>query len=365
MKNCLSLVNNAINNFQVKGTPRGCAPYGNGHINDSFRLVCEEEDGTQIAYIVQAVNQNVFKNAREVMDNIEKVTDHLKKKISDPRGVLTLVPTYNGNSYYVDKENALWRVYLFVEDSMCFDIPEKTEDFYECGVAFGRFQRDLTDFPAEELFEVIPKFHDTVKRYNDFLKAVEEDKVGRAASVKEEIAFIKERADFYGVLADANKRGELPIRVTHNDTKTNNTLLDAKTHKALCVIDLDTVMPGYSVTDFGDAIRFGANTAAEDEKDLTKVSFDIGMFTAFADGFLTGCDGQLLNSEIMLMPEGAKMMTIECGMRFLTDYLQGDTYFRVKYTEHNLVRCHTQLKLVSDMEKNWETMKQIVSKYCK
>ena len=364
-KNCLDFINNAINNFKITGTPRSCTPYGNGHINDSFRLVCDEDDGTQSAYIIQAINIAIFKNPHEVMSNIEKVTAHLRKKISNPRGVLELMRTYNGNSYYLDRFDRCWRVYRFIEDSICLERPERTDDFYECGVAFGEFQRYLSDFPAEELYEVLPQFHDTVKRYNDFLKAVEEDVVGRAAGVAEEIAFVKERADFYSVLADAHKKGDLPLRVSHNDTKTNNAMLDAKTRKALCVIDLDTIMPGFSVTDFGDAIRFGASTAAEDETDLSKVGFDIGMFTAFADGFLTGTGGQLMDSEIMLMPEGAKMMTVECGMRFLTDYLQGDTYFKTKYADHNLVRCRTQFKLVADMERDWETMKQIVSKYCK
>ena len=364
-KNCLDFINNAVNNFCITGTPRGCTPYGNGHINDSFRLVCIEDDGSESAYIIQSVNNSIFKNPCEVMANIEKVTEHLKKKISDPRGVLELIPTYNGNSYYMDRHGKCWRVYRFIEDSLCIELPERTDDFYECGIAFGKFQRDLSDFPAEELYEVLPQFHDTVKRYNDFLKAVKADKKGRAAGVQEEIKFVMDRADFYSVLADAHKKGELPLRVSHNDTKTNNAMLDAKTRKALCVIDLDTIMPGFSVTDFGDAIRFGASTAAEDEKDLSKVGIDIGMFTAFADGFLTGCDGQLADSEIMLMPEGAKMMTIECGMRFLADYLEGDTYFKIKYSEHNLDRCRTQFKLVADMEKNWETMKQIVSKYCK
>lgn len=364
-KNCLDFINNAVNNFQITGVPRGCMPYGNGHINDSFRLVCDQPDGSESAYIIQAVNNSIFKNPRQVMENIEKVTAHLRKKATDPREVLQLVPTHNGNSYYIDKNKKCWRVYRFIENSLCIERPERTDDFYECGIAFGKFQRDLSDFPADELYEVLPKFHDTAKRYRDFQKAVKEDAVGRAHGVLKEIAFINERADFYGLLADAHKNGELPLRVSHNDTKTNNAMLDATTRKALCVIDLDTIMPGFSVTDFGDAIRFGASTAAEDEKDLSKVGMNLGMFTAFADGFLTGCDGQLEDSEIMLMPEGAKMMTIECAMRFLADYLSGDTYFKIKYPEHNLDRCRTQLKLVADMERNWEAMKQIVSKYCK
>ena len=365
MKNCLDLINNAVNNFKVTGVPRGCIPYGNGHINHTFYLICDEADGSESKYIIQAVNCSIFDNPRQVKDNIEKVTDHLKKKIDDPRGVLTLIPTHNHNSYYMDRFGNCWRMYRFIDHSICIERPERTSDFYESGFAFGKFQRDLSDFPAETLYEVLPRFHDTVKRYNDLLTAIKEDKAGRAKTVEKEIAFAKERADFYSILADAHKKGELPLRVSHNDTKCNNALLDEKTRKALCVIDLDTIMPGFSVTDFGDAIRFGASTAAEDEQDLSKVGMDIGMFTAFADGFLTGCEGQLIDSEIMLLPEGAKMMTIECGIRFLTDYLNGDTYFKTKYPEHNLVRCRTQFKLVADMESHWETMKHIVAKYCK
>lgn len=367
MKNCLDIINNAVNNFELTGVPRGCMPYGNGHINDTFYLVCDEADGSESRYIIQSVNCNIFKDPREVMDNIEKVTTHLKNKNknADPRSILTLIPTYSHTSYYIDKYKNCWRMYGFIGESICIERPEHTSDFYESGYAFGKFQRDLTDFPAETLYEVLPGFHDTVNRYKNLEKAIKEDKVGRVKTVTEEIEFIRKRADFFSVLADANKNGELPLRVSHNDTKSNNALLDEKTRKALCVIDLDTIMPGFSVTDFGDAIRFGANTASEDEKDLSKVSLDIDMFTAFADGFLTGSEGQLENSEIMLMPEGAKMMTIECGMRFLTDYLEGDTYFKTKYADHNLVRCRTQLKLVADMEAHWETMKQIVSKYCK
>ncbi len=197
------------------------------------------------------------------------------------------------------------------------------------------------------------------------MEAVEKDIAGRAASVRDEIEFIKAREDFYGVLYKANAEGRLPLRVTHNDTKSNNVMLDAASRTALCVIDLDTIMPGFSVTDFGDSIRFGASTAAEDEKDLSKVSLDLDMFDIYADGYLEGCGGKLLEDEIMLLPEGAKMMTIECGMRFLTDYLNGDTYFKTAYEGHNLDRCHTQLKLVEDMENKWYEMKEIVKKYIK
>ena len=299
------------------------------------------------------------------MDNIVKVTDFLKLKAKGERKVLEVIRTYCDGTYFKDEDGYFWRMYNYIDNSICLDRPENTQDFYQCAVAFGQFQRDLTDFPADSLFETIPDFHNTPKRYNDFLESVKNDKSGRASTVKEEIEFIKSRSDFYSILIDNNKSGKLPLRVSHNDTKSNNVMLDAVTHKARCVIDLDTIMPGFSVTDFGDAIRFGASTADEDEKDISKVNLDIEMFKAYTKGFLDGCDGQLLDSEVMLLPEGAKMMTIECGMRFLADYIDGDTYFKTSYPEHNLDRCRTQLKLVADMEVKWDIMKEIVKEYCK
>ncbi len=351
-----------ISQFSLCSAPKSCEPYGNGHINSTFLLVCDD-NGNDRRYILQSVNNNVFKKPLEVMQNIEKVTEYLRPMVKDPREVMSLVPTKDGKSCYLAEDGSCWRVYDFIEDSLCLEHPDDVEDFRQCAVAFGKFQRDLSNFPADTLFETIPDFHNTPKRFRDFLEAVEKDAVGRAAGVREEIAFLKERVDFYSVLYNANKEGILPLRVTHNDTKSNNVMLDSKTRKALCVIDLDTIMPGFSVTDFGDSIRFGASTAAEDEKDLSLVSLDLDMFDIYAKGYLEGCGGQLSRDEIMLMPEGAKMMTIECGMRFLTDYLNGDTYFRTSYPEHNLDRCHTQLKLVADMEAKWDEMKKIVEKY--
>ncbi len=353
-----------LKNFSINSTVTGCIPYGNGHINDTFLVLSRNEKGQLKRYILQALNTNVFKKPENVMENIEKVTTFLRKKVTDSREVMSLVFTKDGNSFFKDDNDFFWRMYDFIEDSLCLEHPDTTDDFYQCAVAFGRFQRDLSDFPAETLNETIADFHNTPKRYKDFLAAVEADICNRAKDVKEEIDFIKARADFYSVLFNAKNAGILPLRVTHNDTKSNNVMLDANTRKALCVIDLDTVMPGFSVTDFGDSIRFGASTAAEDEKDLSKVWLDLEMFKIYTEGFLEGCAGGLLPEEIMLMPEGAKMMTIECGMRFLADYLSGDTYFKTAYDDHNLVRCRTQLKLVADMEKHWQEMKDIVSKYC-
>ena len=363
-KSNLEQVLNALKNFKLEGKIRGCLPYGNGHINDTFRVMCELPDYSEKYYILQTVNNNVFKKPQEVMANIEKVTEFLRDVVESPREVLSLGKTYNGNTFYLDNEGYCWRMYDFVADSVCLEKPN-LDEFYQCAVAFGKFQKYLSNFPADTLFETIPDFHNTPKRYENFLKALNEDKLGRAESAKEEIEFVKNREDFYGVLIQNNKNGELPLRVSHNDTKSNNVMLDAETHTALCVIDLDTIMPGFSVTDFGDAIRFGANTASEDEKDLSLVNFDIEKFKIYAKGFLEGCGGELPDSEIMLLPEGAKMMTVECGMRFLTDYLEGDTYFKTKYAEHNLVRCRTQFKLVAEMEKHWDEMKQIVKKYCR
>lgn len=353
----------AFSEFKTDVTVIGCTPYGNGHINDTFLVSAQKPDGSGKRYILQAINTNVFKKPDEVMHNIEKVTSFLKSRIADSRRVLSLVYTNDGAAYYTDSDGRCWRLYDFVEDSICLDLPETPEDFYQSAVAFGQFQYLLNDFPVEELYETIPHFHDTPDRYEKFIKAVEADVCGRAKNVADEIEFVKDRKDFCSVLLDAEKSGKLPLRVTHNDTKINNVMLDRETRTALCVIDLDSIMPGFSVTDFGDSIRFGASTAAEDEKDLSKVWMDIELFETYAKGFIKGCGGLLSKDEIELMPEGAKMMTIECGMRFLTDYLEGDTYFKSKYPEHNLDRCRTQFKLVADMEEKWDEMKEIVKKY--
>lgn len=356
-------INSIVNNFKVVGDIIEVSNYGNGLINGTFLITCFDGDNKN-RYILQMINKNVFKQPDKVMENILKVTDYLRNKVETSREVLTVVHTNDGGCYCYDENNDLWRMYEYIEDSICLDRPEFLEDFYQAGLAFGKFQRYLSAFSPECLNETIPDFHNTPKRYENFLKALEEDKLGRAKDVKAEIEFIKQRKDFYSVLIDNNKKGILPLRVSHNDTKMNNVMLDCDSRRALCVIDLDTIMPGFSVTDFGDAIRFGASTAAEDEKDLNKVSMDINLFEIYTKGFIKGCGGQLPKDEILLLPEGAKMMTIECGMRFLTDYLEGDTYFKTSYPEHNLVRCRTQLKLVADMEEKWDKMKRIVTRFC-
>ena len=335
-----------------KGT---IASHGNGHINVTF-LVCVNDK----KYILQRINKNVFKNPVAVMDNILRVTEYLGKHTDDSRRVMGVYVARDGKPYIIDEEGEYWRLLQFVDDAICLEAPETKEDFYQSAIAFGRFQYDLRDFPSHTIVETIPDFHNTEKRFEAFCRAVEEDVVGRCESAKEEIAFYMSHAEFYGTLARAHTAGVLPLRVTHNDTKINNVMLDASTRGALCVIDLDTIMPGFSVTDFGDSIRFGANTGAEDERDLSKIDLDLDLFETYARGFLLGCGGGLPEGEVMLMPEGAKMMTLECGMRFLTDYLSGDTYFRTAYPEHNLVRSRTQMKLAQRMDEEFDTMKKII-----
>lgn len=353
----------AVGHFDICADPDSCVPFGGGHINDTY-MFSATTNGSVEKYIIQTINTNVFKKPEQIMDNIRMVSEHLKTRVSDDRKILKFVCTKSGRYYHPDRYGKVWRLYRFVE-AICLDFPDSEKDFYECGFAFGEFQKNLSDFPADMLHETIPDFHNTPKRFKDFLAAVEADPLGRAEKVRDEIEFIKAREDFYGVLYENYNEGRLPLRVTHNDTKSNNVMLDAVTRKALCVIDLDTIMPGFSVNDFGDAIRFGASTATEDEKDLSKVTLSLSMFKAYAKGFLKGCDGLLSDTEIELLPEGAKMMTIECGMRFLADYILGDTYFKTSYEGQNLDRCRTQLKLVADMEEKWQDMKDIVKEYIK
>ncbi len=354
---------NVVSGFKLEGKVKECIPYGSGHINGTYKVTCQA-DGIERFYILQNINDNVFKSPEKVMDNILKVTDFLKKKSTGERETLNFIKSNNGTLCHKDDDGNFWRMYEYISGADGVDRPT-LEEFYECAVTFGRFQSLLSSFPAETLYETIPDFHNTAKRYETFLKAVNNNLSGRVENVFEEIEFVKAREGFYSTLFDAKEKGILPLRVSHNDTKSNNVLLDHKTGKGVCVIDLDTIMPGFSVTDFGDAIRFGATTADEDEKDLSKVKFDMEKFKAYTKGFIEGCEGRLPKEEIMLLPEGALMITLECGMRFLTDYLDGDTYFKVAYPEHNLVRCRTQFELARQMEENWDEMKKIVSDFAK
>lgn len=343
--------------------------YGNGHINDTF-LVHYKEAGKEKKMIIQHINKKVFRKPVELMENIESITSFLQRKIQMSGGdvnreTLTIIPVKNKQSYYEDEDGEFWRAYLFIDGGICYEQVEKIEDFYESAVAFGNFQRLLSDYPAETLHESIPGFHNTKKRFAAFVQSVKEDKAGRAAEVQEEIRFILDREEVANCFADLLEKGEIPLRVTHNDTKLNNIMMDEKTGKGLCVLDLDTVMPGLVMHDFGDAIRFGASTAAEDEKDLTKVSCDLELYEIYVKGFLKGAGDALTEKEISLFPMGAKVLAYEQGMRFLTDYLDGDVYYKISREGQNLDRARTQLKLVADMEEKWERMKQIVEEQSK
>lgn len=347
-----------LKHFRLEGGVVSVKPHGSGHINHTFLVTT---DGAR-KYILQKINTDIFHDTDGLMENIVNVTAYLREKIiqagGDPeRETMTVIETTDGGYYYVDAEGNHWRVYLLIENIVSLDQAENAEEFYASGLAFGRFQAQLADYPAGTLHETIPDFHNTPKRYQDFEKAVEEDVCHRAESVAEEIAFIRERREEISILADLLQKGELPLRITHNDTKLNNILLDAGTHEAVCIVDLDTIMPGLCAYDFGDAIRFGANTAAEDETDLGKVSLSLELYKAYARGFLEGCGGRLTAREIETLPLGAKTITLEQGIRFLTDYLQGDTYYHTEREGQNLDRCRTQLALVADMEKKWEQMR--------
>ncbi len=361
------IITGVIPQFACQGALRECAVFGSGHINDTYRLTFDD-GGLQRRYILQRMNRTVFTKPAELMENVSGVTAWLRRKIQqnggDPeRETLNLVPTRGGSSYYTDPEGEYWRVYLFIEGASCFDQVQSDDDFYQSAVAFGHFQRLLADYPAQTLHETIARFHDTPDRFRRLREAAEADVCGRAALVGPELSFAMEREGLAHALAGLLENGELPLRVTHNDTKLNNILIDDATGRAVCVIDLDTVMPGLSAYDFGDSIRFGASTGAEDERDLSKVSFDLHLYEVYVRGFVEGCAGALTERELDVLPLGAVLMTFECGIRFLTDYLEGDHYFKIHRPEHNLDRARTQFKLVRDMEAKQNEMRAIIEKY--
>lgn len=348
------------NQFNFDGDFVSVKEFGSGHINKTYIA-----EYTNQKYIVQKINNNVFKNVDDLMNNVFAVTSYLRKEIKknggDPdRETLHYQKTSDGKKYFFDGES-YYRAYIFVKDSVSYDSVDCAETFESSGVAFGRFQKMLSDFDASSLAEIIPNFHNTAWRYdNEFLPAIENNVAGRKDSCLDLIAEYKNRHSDMSKLVDMVDRNELPMRVTHNDTKLNNVMFDANTGKCICVIDLDTVMPGLALYDFGDSIRFGASTAPEDEKDLSKVEVDIDYFAAYARGFLSEAGETLTDNEKANLAFSAKLMTLECGMRFLTDYLNGDTYFRTDYPEHNLDRAKNQMKLVQDMEQKMDRMEEII-----
>ena len=344
-----------VNEFILDSEVKSCSKYGHGHINKTYLIECES--GSK--YILQRISRNVFPDPRLVMENVKAVCDFLSRRVSDPREAMRLSPTRDGGYYYVDGEGEYWRVFSFVDGGLCLDHPETVADFYESAVAFGRFQNLLSDFPAETLHETIERFHDTPDRYRQLHEAVDKNLSGRADEARAEIDFAFSMENEAGKLLDMYNSGLLPLRVTHNDTKLNNVILDKNTRKALCVIDLDTVMPGLAAYDFGDSIRFGASTAVEDERDLDRVEVDLELYRAYAEGYLSAALG-LSDREVESLALGAKIITLECGTRFLADFINGDTYFATAYPEHNLVRARTQFKLVRDMIKKEKEIADIM-----
>ena len=355
--------------FSISGEFTGYEKSSNGHINSTYMLIFEENSKVK-KYVLQKINTVVFKDPDKLMSNIVAVTGHIRRKNEEMdvpwanRGTLTFFPCVDGKYYYIDDDNNCWRVYEYIGDVYTCNAIDSAEVFENAGIAFGEFQNILADFDGASLYETIENFHNTVSRFADFKKAVEENKSGRLDNVKKEVDFAIAREKDTHILVDMIAEGKLPLRVTHNDTKLNNILFDNVSDKGICIIDLDTVMPGLSLYDFGDSIRFGANTAAEDEKDVSKVSLSLELYEAYVKGYLSSAKDALTDLEKELLPFGAKIMTYECGIRFLMDYLNGDVYFHTEYPEHNLVRARTQFALVADMEKKMDKMLEITKKYC-
>lgn len=364
-----SVISQILAAYVLPGTVADVARHGKGHINDTFCVVCKTPEGGTARFILQRLSQAAFPHPEEVMENFVGITSYLRREIlaegGDPlRETLSLVKTGDGADFVTDAEGRAWRLMPFIENADCYQ-SATPELFAASGRAFGRFQYMLRDYPARTLHETIPHFHDTESRFEQFLAALEADKMNRAEGVSPEIQFILQRKADCGVALRALREGKLPLRVTHNDTKLNNILIDRDTHEGICIIDLDTTMPGLAINDFGDSIRFGANHCMEDEQDLTKVNFDISLYEVFTRGFLEGARGSLTPAELEYLPWGARLMTLECGIRFLTDYLDGDHYFHVSHPRQNLDRARTQLKLVKDMEEQFDAMGAVVAKYAK
>ena len=355
--------------FAMEGAFVSGGTYGHGHINDTYAVEYRLGSGTR-RFIFQRINHKVFKDVAGLMANIVAVTDHLRRKIlaagGDPlRETLTLVPALDGRSYLQTDTGEYWRVYVFIDGARTFESVERLEHVASAGRAFGTFQRLLSDFPADELVETIPGFHHTRKRFGAFQQAVAEDVQGRAKAARPEIDFVLRRETSTSRLVDMLSDGRLQQRITHNDTKFNNVMIDDRTGEGVCVIDLDTVMPGLSLYDFGDSIRSMANTGAEDETDLSKVSFSQEVFDLYTRGYLEAAGSWLEPEELALLPFSAELMTLECGIRFLTDYLQGDIYYKTRRPEHNLDRTRTQLKLVQEMEAAEQEMADAVRRSAK
>jgi len=353
--------------FAVEGRWVSSCPIPSGHINDTY---CSEFEtaGRRVKYVNQRINHLVFREPEKLMENIERVTRFAREQIlaagGDPeRETLTIVPARDGKSFHRTPEGTYWRMFRYIDGARTYDRVEDLRHVYSASKAFGNFQKMLAELPGERLHETIPNFHQTRKRYEAFAEALKHDPVNRAAGVRPEVDFVVAREKDTGAVVDGLASGRIPERVTHNDTKLNNVMIDDRTGEGVCVIDLDTVMPGSVLYDFGDSVRLGAATAAEDERDLAKVGFDLGLFDRLAAGYLDAARGFLVPAETGLLAFSAKLLTLECGIRFLTDHLKGDVYFKIHREGHNLDRCRTQFKMVAEMEKQMAAMDGAVRKY--
>ncbi len=360
------LLESVFRSFAISEIPKQFKMVKTGHINSTYFVECESGN----RFVLQKINTYVFRHPDDVMRNVVSVTKHIASKIeaegrSPEREVLHFIPTWSRNYLYCAMDGSAWRLYKMIEGARSYNQCEFPGLFESAGLAFGRFQKYLSNFPADQLCETIPDFHNTPKRMGDLKESVRKDIAGKASEVQDEIRFVLEREGFSSYIMERLSDGRIPTRVTHNDTKLNNVLIDDDTHEGICVIDLDTVMPGSAVFDFGDAIRYGASNAAEDEKDLSKVFMRLDLFEEFTKGFMSGLGGELTNNELTALPYGAIIITLEVGLRFLADYLDGDVFYRTEYPEHNLDRARTQLKLVADMEQKIGDMASIIQKYAK
>ena len=351
--------------FAHEGTFLSGELYGSGHIHDTYRIQTAEHDKDD--YILQKLNNKIFKDIPQLQKNIERVTVHLQSKLIKIPGAnvkresLTLIPAKDGKSWIKDDDGSFWRMYIFITNHRSYDIVDSSDKAFEGGKAIGRFQAMLADMPGEPLSETIPKFHDVENRMNMFLDRIKENPRGRVSEAEVEIKEFLDRGEEMKIILKLGRAGKIPLRITHNDTKFNNILLD-ENDKALCIIDLDTVMPGYVHYDFGDAIRTAANTAAEDEKDISKIEMDISLFEAYASGYLSEA-GQTLNEvEKEYLAFSPKLISYIMGLRFLTDYIDVDNYYKIHHEHHNLQRARAQLKLVKSMERQYDEMKKIIEK---
>ncbi len=354
---------NLIHAFGVEGDFLGYEELFVGNINQTYKLRFSNR-GEKEEYVFQRLNTYVFKQPREVMSNIQRVTEHMRKALgaNSDRRVLHFLTAASGEPY-VENGDGFWRAYHYIDRARTYDMVPDPQHFEKAGFAFGQFQRALADFPADTLNETIARFHDTPDRMRQLHEAIQQDVAGRATQVEPEIRFILDRENEAGAIVEALESGKIPWRTTHNDTKINNVLFDLESDEPICVIDLDTIMPGSSLYDFGDAIRSGANTAGEDEADLSLVHFDLEMFERFTAGFLAATGDRLTDDEIALLPQSVLILTLELCARFLTDYLNGDVYFKVKKPEHNLIRTRNQIELARQMEEKLSEMAEIVKKH--